>query len=142
MSTPANPISSFSLSSALHPMFDLAGGDNTGGGSTDTTGTDVVPQPIQTAFPNPFGPAPPPPTINTNAQGQPVSQKSNAPPASATTWSSSTFFGFSLLRLALFLLGLIFIIGGIYMLKPGIIEAPVRVVKGGLETAGAAAAIA
>lgn len=108
-----------------------SGGDNTGASPWPDGGGFSTGNNPPTTIDTPTGG-----TITVDANGNPIKQTTTG-----TAASQFSFFGFSLLRLALFLLGLIFIIGGIYLLKPGIIEAPVRAAKSGLEAAGAAAAV-
>jgi hypothetical protein len=58
-----------------------------------------------------------------------------------TLWNPTTWTG-CILRFVILLLGIIAVIGGIYLLKPAMIEKPLGVAKKTAETAAAAAAVA
>jgi hypothetical protein len=125
MASPINPLS--------HPLAQIqgfpsyganlisAGGGDTGGGDTTTTTTTA------------------PPVIS----GNPVIAGYQLLKTAVSTSLVGDIFSS---RIVLFILGIICIIAGLYLLKPGpvttIIQAPFKAAKKGVEVAGAAATAA
>lgn len=115
---PLAPLSQHTYHPALLSTGNPGSGDP--GSGTDTQGQTTYGPPQQ--GPGPGG------GTDSGGGGGTTPGTSSASTSGCVIWNISTWTTSCILRLVLFILGLILIGGGVYMLKPAIVEKPLKAI--------------